>query len=399
MVERIEFSDETKRVIAARAGYVCSFPGCSAPTVGPGPESHQATNLGVAAHIYSAAAGGPRGHGDLASEQINHPNNGLWLCANHHREIDANHGRRYPPQVLLSFKGLREAQARRSLDGHGSAFGWLKELTVEESPVFSSGAKVVFGKATCIVGKNGSGKTALAEWLCGVANPLPLYRWLRSSRAQLKYQIKIHDPAEHSVDIHLGRARVTYFIDGREAPINPIAMTFVRPVRHYLTTPSDDLDWLSTTMNMDKLLIHNLLAEVGKYPWSTMRNLRLEDEDGNSDSISGRKPMRLIGEIDGIPKGIPMSQFASSELTRLFLELSIAAAATHARYVPSVVILDFAWTVFDDRWTRHYVEALLSTDLRFQTVFLTPAIPPGINWLGWERIDLVGPEKDVRIEQ
>jgi hypothetical protein len=61
--------------------------------------------------------------------------------------------------------------------------------------------------------------------------------------------------------------------------------------------------------------------------------------------------------------------------------------------------VDFVWTIFDDYWTQHYVEALLSTELNFQSVFFSVSAPKGVNWMGWERVDLIGIERNVRIEQ
>ncbi len=52
---RDEFSAGTKRNLAARAGHVCSFPGCNRPTSGPSAEAAAAVNLGEACHISAAA--------------------------------------------------------------------------------------------------------------------------------------------------------------------------------------------------------------------------------------------------------------------------------------------------------------------------------------------------------
>ena len=58
-MSRDEFSPKTKRALAARAGHVCSFPGCTQHTSGPTAEApDKSVNLGEACHI-SAAASGP----------------------------------------------------------------------------------------------------------------------------------------------------------------------------------------------------------------------------------------------------------------------------------------------------------------------------------------------------
>ena len=53
-MKRADFSAETKRIIASRAAFRCSFPGCNATLIGPGMEPDQVDNIGECAHIYAA---------------------------------------------------------------------------------------------------------------------------------------------------------------------------------------------------------------------------------------------------------------------------------------------------------------------------------------------------------
>ena len=50
----------TKRLIASRAGYLCSLPNCFAPTSGLALDEQRAVNIGEAAHITAAQPNGPR---------------------------------------------------------------------------------------------------------------------------------------------------------------------------------------------------------------------------------------------------------------------------------------------------------------------------------------------------
>src|ERR1700678_1859052 len=77
-----DFSDSTKRTIAARAAYLCSNPECHVPTSGPQDDPGRAINLGVAAHITAASAGGPRYDLNLSQEERSAASNGLWLWQN-----------------------------------------------------------------------------------------------------------------------------------------------------------------------------------------------------------------------------------------------------------------------------------------------------------------------------
>jgi hypothetical protein len=89
MAERDDFSPKTKTAVALRASYRCSFTGCGQVTVGPSDEAPDAhSNVGEAAHICAAAAGGRRYVGTMTPEQRAHIDNAIWLCVHHSRLID-----------------------------------------------------------------------------------------------------------------------------------------------------------------------------------------------------------------------------------------------------------------------------------------------------------------------
>src|SRR5215213_8367093 len=84
---RDEFNITTTAALAKRSGFQCAI--CQAVTVGPSAESLQSiTNIGVAAHITAAAAGGPRYDMSLTSAERSGIGNGIWLCQNHAKLID-----------------------------------------------------------------------------------------------------------------------------------------------------------------------------------------------------------------------------------------------------------------------------------------------------------------------
>src|SRR6266545_1432058 len=85
---RDDFSEETKRILALRVGYLCSNPNCRNPTTGPQQESTKAINIGVAAHVTAAAPDGPRYDVNLTPEQRRHADNGIWTCQSCGKLID-----------------------------------------------------------------------------------------------------------------------------------------------------------------------------------------------------------------------------------------------------------------------------------------------------------------------
>ena len=104
-----DFLEPTKRFLALRAGYVCSFRGCNQFTVGPSDESPTAfTNVGDAAHICAAAPGGRRYVAEMTSEQRRDISNGIWLCAMHARLVDRDQTV-YTIEELRAMKSQHEA--------------------------------------------------------------------------------------------------------------------------------------------------------------------------------------------------------------------------------------------------------------------------------------------------
>ena len=111
---RDDFTEDVKRILAARAGAVCSNPGCRALTTGPQDDPAKAVNVGVAAHITGAAAGGPRYNPSFSLEERRHADNGIWLCQNCAKLVD-NDVARFPEALLRAWKTDAEHRARNSV--------------------------------------------------------------------------------------------------------------------------------------------------------------------------------------------------------------------------------------------------------------------------------------------
>ncbi|WP_423840995.1 hypothetical protein ONE56_15445 [Vibrio mytili] len=166
--------EKTKKALASRAGFRCSFPGCDAVTVGPSEESDTAiSNVGVACHI-TAAADGPgarRFDPDLSPEQRRSIQNGIWMCGKHSIEIDRDEVR-FTVEKLKHWKIMAEEKAKIA-HSHGADYldkysqFFFKELTPSDAvidlekisganelignAVFDSSIRSVWGKKQAIV--------------------------------------------------------------------------------------------------------------------------------------------------------------------------------------------------------------------------------------------------------
>src|SRR5208337_3143730 len=108
---RDDFTIQTKETLAKRVGYVCSNPACEQPTSGPHSEDSKAVNVGVAAHITAASAGGPRYDPSLTPEERQSVGNGIWLCQSCSKLVDSDEPRFTVP-LLQGWK--RDAEHRAS---------------------------------------------------------------------------------------------------------------------------------------------------------------------------------------------------------------------------------------------------------------------------------------------
>ena len=110
-----DFAPDTKQLLAERVGKKCSNPNCRKSTSGPSSDPKKTINIGVAAHITAAAAGGPRYDSTLSPFERRSPDNGVWCCQNCAKLID-NDPDRYTVDLLTYWKTSSEEAARREIE-------------------------------------------------------------------------------------------------------------------------------------------------------------------------------------------------------------------------------------------------------------------------------------------
>ena len=88
MSARDDFTPDVIRRLGETVNLHCS--NCDAPTKGGHSAEDKAVSVGVACHIHAAAPGGPRYESSQPAEARRSFDNGIWLCANCARLIDAD---------------------------------------------------------------------------------------------------------------------------------------------------------------------------------------------------------------------------------------------------------------------------------------------------------------------
>lgn len=95
-------SDKTKRMVAFSNGPICAFPDCNHDFV-------ETSGVAELAHIYGEKPGAARYNPNMTEEERNSADNLIYLCPNHHREIDKSENiGKYPPELLQEMKKKQE---------------------------------------------------------------------------------------------------------------------------------------------------------------------------------------------------------------------------------------------------------------------------------------------------
>lgn len=107
---RDDFLESVRQVLCDRVGGLCSNPACRISTKGPRSASTGVKSIGRAAHINAAAPEGPRYDPKQTREERRSFENGIWLCANHAAEVDAD-TRGFSVEELRRWKAAAESYA------------------------------------------------------------------------------------------------------------------------------------------------------------------------------------------------------------------------------------------------------------------------------------------------
>ena len=397
---RSEFSDSTKRLVAERAGYRCSFPGCAKLTVGPAADPNKSDNTGIAAHIYGAAVSGngPRGTGDLSERDLHSPQNSIWLCANHASLIDKRMGADYAAGALHSYKALHETRIAHELAGIHTPFGWVRKFTVHSSPLFADRFEIELAKLNLIVGGNSVGKTALCEWIAGISNPTYLERWeilYPVTLKRLSAQVEYFNPDPHRIEVDfLNTNYPQYKLDGERTFLstNIVRVVFPESLEIPIQGIHNDRDAIANSIKLHPYELEALCDELsehsdlfkGAYFKKSDERIYMHVEVQGATKIETRL-LRLL---------------ASSEHERLMLELGIIAAKKLSMIGPTLLVLDANSWKIDMNWLIRYGESLSSPSCRFQTIVSSRLMDikfEEVEWSGWKVIRLDGTPPDAVI--
>jgi energy-coupling factor transporter ATP-binding protein EcfA2 len=386
--ERINFSRATRRVIAGRSGFQCAFPNCNRLTIGPGLKDDQVEDTGFAAHIYSAAKRGPRGQGELSEAELKSAANGFWTCGAHESLIDQNSGNRYPASTLLSWKALHEHRVAHDHSGRGITLGFIRRMRILRSALFADSSEIELAKTTFLVGRNGTGKTALCQWLTTIDSPRHLGRW-RAQKEPLEFDIEFDAPHTRSLKVTIDNVVPIISVDNRSVVYNhvPFGTALLGYERDHGF--KDTLERISRALFTDPVSVQSIAGFIDANSIFLNRARFVEEDDDDGERVTN-----LYCTLkDGHERAF--DTLSTSEQARTLLDFAIAQIRSISQFSPALLAIEFdglhlSWESFEP-----YLQLFAQPRSDFQTLVTTHTLPDDVARLGWQifELDKSGREK------
>lgn len=395
---RSNFTKAVKRLVAERAAYRCSMPGCRRLTIGPGFMDSESAICGVAAHVYSAADGGPRGVGGLSERERRSLPNAIWLCETHAKIVDTNRGDSFPAGVLLGYKELHEHMIRTELLDLPVSYPWIREIEVISSNLFLPNSRLMLGRLTLVTGPNSSGKTSLCEWIAGAAGAQSVGQWRTSFPRSAVTDIVIRCNRPEPVEMRLKispNGQSEFSIDGRPYPINPLQMSILRINRSTnIGNPnSDDIKYLARQLGESDDAVEKIVPRIVEYGTGWLRDVQLETRG---------KTRRLVARTRVSDLVLEYSLQSGAERVRTLIEFAIVLAKMMARYSPVLLVLDSGLENLDQHFLAQLVADLAKFCGEFQVIVVLPTGREECalaNWQGWVRTTIEKTPEGSRLVQ
>ncbi len=115
----------TKLLLAFRSGDRCAFPGCERALTVDSESGYDPTITGQAAHIAGEKADAARYDPLMTDEQRNHYSNLIYLCGDHHTQIDKQN-KNFSVSRLIEIKSDHETKVREVMNTAFAEVGFFE---------------------------------------------------------------------------------------------------------------------------------------------------------------------------------------------------------------------------------------------------------------------------------
>jgi energy-coupling factor transporter ATP-binding protein EcfA2 len=375
------FSNHDKQILAKRAGYHCSI--CNVLTIGPSEDGDKkVVTTGDAAHIVGEKPTSKRHNAKWNEEQLNHIDNGIWLCALHHRKIDGDETQHSVTQL----KEIKKNHLKRVTllqDGIVTNNGLVINLKVSNIGPLDK-AEFDFGNITLIKGSNGSGKTLICELLASMSNPKYLQRWQDkdSDLGNSEFEINYFHTKEMILRTIIDRAgNLTSFIDNREVPqhISPIKCIYLYKAFKAPKGFRKDIfiKHLAEYFNLNSAQFYQLIGLIGKSKKVFCNDIYFTETNEFMVKMSPKQ------------HDFSYNQLSSGEQQRVILEIALRLSDFYSLYRPTLLIIERnAVDIIDDTGISKLLNELKELAPNYQFIFTAHNLPDNLDLEKFQYLNL-----------
>jgi ABC-type lipoprotein export system ATPase subunit len=388
---RIDFAKGVPEVLFRRADGKCSVPRCKNPAMGPFESDYTAVNMGMACHIFSAAANGPRGREGKTAEFISSAENGIWCCHYHGTLIDKAKGKDYSAETLLAWKNLAEARVLKRMNDIPSPLGWVDSIEFTEFAWREGLPKIELSRNTLLLGENGAGKSVLMEVAASVSNAKFGERFfgttMKSATGSTESAIFAANVTYSTVDSHGKKINIEVRNDTLTRtegvvpcllPPGDIEIILASDRVRRRQDNEDDVDFMVMLLDIDKTALYSLakLGTKSVMP-GEIEFSQAFDEDDEGEVFPRRKEngepyIELLFRETGKKHRETFSGLSGSEQVRVIVDLFISKAREVCKQRLTLLMIDDIISGFDDYNYSNLLSKL--TEENFQSVVM---LPPG----------------------
>ena len=390
--KREEFREPIKKIIAARAGYRCNFPGCHKTLIGPGYKNDEFITIGEYSHIFSAVKNGPRTDGGLSPAELARPENGIYLCRVHHQIVDTkSQDNKYTSDLLTLYKNRHEFQISGELGEYLYPLNWINKFKIDGT-FFGQELMLNLGKVTFIYGSNGTGKSALVEIFHSIFTENVHSRWSKPN-IYFDTEIGLDNPTLSNFKVNIRGEELIYIVKEKEQPFVPFPFEVFK-LNENVKTRKDDVGYIIETIGISRDSFFNFLKTTSlQYGLFT-----------NEISVSSiRTSPYVVDKIhvtlkDGFKR--PFGALSGTEKSRVILDILISYVTELSKYKSVLLLIDWSKTLsFSDGSLKPYLEFLQSSVAHFQTLFVSHRQRPDLDWTGWVIAKLSRVNKTTKVSQ
>ena len=389
---RVDFDDNTKEIIAKRAGFKCSFPGCNKSLVGPGTQNNEFITIGECAHIFSAAPKGPRTDGRLSKDELKRPENGILLCRNHHKIVDSKaKDNKYTSDLLTQYKNRHEFLISAEMGEYTYPLNWISYLKIEGT-VFKKPIEINLGKVTLITGENGTGKSTIIEIIDSIFEQKIFSRW-NKPKYKFSIEVKLDNPVLSKFIAHIENNQLFFSTNKVKQPFVPYDF-FVLYLRDEKWSNTDNIKTIADCFGLERNFVKSMLNTSG-----IKHGLRTKGMEIVEKRIKPYAVDKLNVDI-GNGRMQSFSSCSGTEQSSIILDIALSFATEISKYKSVLLLIDWSNIYsFDDSNIEKYFNYLQSSQAHFQTIFASHNPRPKLDWSNWTIAKMIFNNNEINVIQ